>query len=189
MRIVGGRFRGRAIGAPVGRTTRPTTDRVRESLFDILAHGLGFDFTGTHVVDLFAGSGALGLEALSRGAADAVFVDTDRAALACIEANAALLGVTEAVELIRRDAARLGPPAEMVSPPAGLAFLDPPYAKGLLVPALAGLAEGGWLAPGALCVAETSHVEDFTPPDGFTALDERAYGDTRILFLGFDGDG
>ena len=183
MRVVAGSHRGRRLAAPPGRATRPTPDRVREALFDVLAHnayGPGAEALprGVAVVDAFAGSGALGLEALSRGAAHATFLETDDAAVEVIRANAAALGEVDRVAILPRDAARPGPaPA-----PCALAFLDPPYRSGLAAPALAALAAEGWLCPGAVCVVEFSTREDIALPTCFTAIDERRYGITRIAF-------
>ena len=182
MRIVAGRHRGRALAAPSGRDTRPTADRVREALFNVLLHGLAVEIEGAAVLDLFAGSGALGLEALSRGAAHAVFIDNAHAALEVIGDNIATLGERERADVLRRDAARLGaPPAGMV--PSAIAFLDPPYGENLAPAALAAALEGGWLEPGAICVVETRRGEAFTPPPQFVCRDERVYGGTKISFL------
>jgi len=184
MRIVAGRHRGRALAAPGDVALRPTADRVREALFNVLVHGLEVELDGATVLDLFAGTGALGLEALSRGAAQAVFVDMAPASLALIRDNVATLGEEERVQVLRRDAARLGaPPAGMR--PAALAFLDPPYGENLAPPALAAAAERGWLAPGAICVVETRRDEDFAAPEGFAERDQRSYGGTRLYFLEF----
>ncbi|MDP6175405.1 MAG: 16S rRNA (guanine(966)-N(2))-methyltransferase RsmD [Rhodospirillales bacterium] len=184
MRVTGGRLRGRAIAAPKGRGTRPTSDRARESLFSILQHGLGLDFAGQAVIDCFAGSGALGFEALSRGATSAVFVENNGAALACLGDNAEALDLARQVDILRLDATRLAAPPKGFAP-AGLAFLDPPYANNLIEPALARLAEHGWLAPGALCVGEMGRADAFSAPAGFEQLDERAKGETRLVFLRF----
>ncbi len=180
MRIVGGIWRGRSLaalgkGAPAEHL-RPTADRVRESLFNVIGHGCHVDFEGCHVLDLFAGTGALGLEALSRGAAEAVFVDSGRAAGRLIAANIAALGAEG--RLIARDAARLGANPGV---PCGLVFLDPPYGKGLGAPALAAAVAGGWVAPGALVVWEESAPQ--VAPEGFRAVDTRRYGDTHVTFL------
>lgn len=185
MRIVGGRHRGRRLVAPDGRDTRPTTDRTREALFNILAHAdWAPDLEGAVVVDAFCGTGALGLEALSRGAVRCSFLDTGRPALDAVRANVAAFGEQANAAVLRADATR--PPA---CPPTGqpctLAFLDPPYAKGLAPPALEGLARAGWLADGALAVVEVGEGDPLPPPTGFTVLDERRYGDTRIVFLSF----
>ncbi|SMH59308.1 16S rRNA (guanine(966)-N(2))-methyltransferase RsmD [Azospirillum agricola] len=179
MRIVGGRHRGRRLVAPDGRDTRPTTDRTRESLFNILTHAdWAPDIEGAVVLDAFCGTGALGLEALSRGAARCSFLDSGRAALDAVRANVAALGEAEVATVLRADATR--PPAGQ---PCALAFLDPPYAKGLAPVALAALSRAGWLANGALAVVEVGEGDPMPAPDGFTLLDERRYGDTRILFL------
>ncbi|CAA7624624.1 16S rRNA (guanine(966)-N(2))-methyltransferase RsmD [Magnetospirillum sp. UT-4] len=176
MRIVGGRHRGRRLAAPAGGATRPTADRAREALFNILAHSPLVALDGAVVVDAFAGSGALGLEALSRGAAAVTFLDSHPAALAAIRDNLKSLGETATV--LRADATR--PPAAVA--PCTLAFLDAPYGKGLSEPALAALAGAGWLAESALCVVEVAAAEDFTPPDGFTVVDERRYGAAKLVF-------
>jgi len=190
MRIIAGKYRGRRIDAPDGLPVRPTADRAREALFNILAHGgLSADGTspliGARVLDAFAGSGALGLEALSRGASQATFMDSERAALETVRRNAERLGETSAsVALIRADAAD-PPPAPA---PCTIAFLDPPYGSGLAAPALAALAGAGWLAPGALCVVELSAKEEPpAPPAGFSLRDDRRYGAARVLFLDYRG--
>ena len=182
MRIVGGRFRGRAIAAPPGAHTRPTSDKVRESLFNILAHGIaGFEIEGARVLDLFAGTGALGLEALSRGAAYCLFVEDNADARGVIRENVEALGLTGASKLWRRDATKLGPAAPMQ--PFQLLFADPPYGKGLGEVALNAAAEGGWLAPGAVCVIEERADIEPAIPATFTQLDKRVYGDTALHFL------
>ena len=187
MRIVGGKHRGRPLRAS-GGTVRPTADRVRESVFNILAHGpdwAGFD--GNTVLDVFAGSGALGLESLSRGARRATFVDWDRAALDGIRRNAAALGEARAITLLKLDATRLPPPPRLAETPAALAFLDPPYESGLAAPALGGLAARGWLAEGGLAVVEVAAREGLDAPPGYAVLDERTYGAARIVFLKLRG--
>ena len=163
---------------------RPTSDRVREALFDVLAHnaygpGAAALPQGVRVVDAFAGSGALGFEALSRGAAHATFMETDAEALRVIRANAAALDETGRVTIMPRDAARPGP----APTPCTLAFLDPRYGSGLAAPALAALAADKWLSPGAVCVVELAAKEDFAPPPGFAPIDQRRYGATRIVFV------
>lgn len=184
MRIIAGTWRGRVLanvgkGDP-GAHLRPTTDRVRESLFNMLGGGrFGDPFGGAHVLDLFAGTGALGLEALSRGAVSAVFVDDGRKALSLIKTNIRLLGC-ETGRVIARDATRL-PPCE--TEPATLVFLDPPYGKGLGQKALAAAVAGGWIADGALVVWEETVPQ--MAPEGFTALDTRRYGDTHVTLLRF----
>lgn len=179
MRIVAGRHKGRRIEAPSGRDTRPTADRVRQALFDILAHSPLVDLEDARVVDAFAGSGALGLEALSRGAAHCTFMEKDHKAVLCLQANIKALGAEGETALLRLDATR--PPA--APEPCTLAFLDPPYRKGLVAPCLAALAAGGWLADGALAVVEVGEDEAVEPPPGFHAVDERERGAARLVFL------
>ncbi|HUC61519.1 MAG TPA: 16S rRNA (guanine(966)-N(2))-methyltransferase RsmD [Alphaproteobacteria bacterium] len=187
MRIVAGSHRGRAIEAPPGLEVRPTSDRVRESLFNILAHGkfaADVPLDGALVLDAFAGSGALGLEALSRGAAHAVFLDQALAALQGIERNVASLKEQARATLVQADALKPPLPSKVRGDPAPrtLVVLDPPYRSGLAAPALAALAEAGWLAPGALAAIELEASEAFALPEGFTRADERRYGKTRIVF-------
>ncbi len=181
MRVVGGRLRGRGLAAPKGDAIRPTSDRTRESLFNILAHAYGDPVAGARVLDLFAGTGALGIEALSRGAAFALFIDDDAEARALIRQNIDARGLGAATRVFRRDATRLGPvhPLE----PFGLVFLDPPYRKGLAERALASLREGGWLAHDALVVVEEAADAGFAAPEGFAELERRTYDDTVIAFL------
>jgi 16S rRNA (guanine966-N2)-methyltransferase len=180
MRIVGGALRGRALSGPRAQAIRPTSDRLRESVFDILAHRFGDPVSGAAVIDLFAGTGALGLEALSRGAARALFVDDGTEARALLRANIEALGVGGVARIFRRDATKLGaaPPGEAFS----LAFLDPPYGKGLAEPALVALVEGGWLAPDALVVIEESADAVVASPPPLKQEDARRYGDTQFLF-------
>ncbi len=183
MRIVGGSHRGRRLVAPPGETVRPTSDRAREGLFNILSHGglaaEGIPFADAAVLDAFAGTGAFGLEALSRGAAEAVFVENDRDALAALRRNIVALGETARSRVIAGDATR--PPRATVS--CAVVFLDPPYKSGLAAPALTALAVAGWLSPDALAVAEIGAREAFLLPDGFALLDERVYGAARLVFL------
>ncbi len=181
MRVVGGRLRGRNLRAPRSNAIRPTADRLRESLFNILAHGYGDPLEGARVLDLFAGTGALGIEALSRGAAFVLFVDEGAEARALLRDNVETLGLGGATKVYRRDATRLGPVAPLE--PFSLAFLDPPYGKGLAVPALSSARAGGWLTDGALAVVEEATDAAFAPPDGFETLDRRAYDDTEFVFL------
>jgi len=183
MRIVGGEMRGRRLSAPRGRGLRPTAERVREALFDVLEHGLDrpAPFAGARVVDVFAGTGTLGFEALSRGAAHACFVERSRDALAQLSRNAGRLRLDGRVTLVCRDAIRLGRAAETCA----CAFLDPPYRSGLAPPALVRLAEGGWLEDGAVAVVEHAASETLAPPAAFTVLDTRRYGATVLVFLGF----
>jgi 16S rRNA (guanine966-N2)-methyltransferase len=181
MRIVGGRLRGRTLAAPKSQAIRPTADRLRESLFNILTHAYGDPLTGARVLDLFAGTGALGLEAMSRGAAFALFVDDGAEARALLRGNVEALGFGGTTRIFRRDATRLGVahPVE----PFSLAFLDPPYGKGLAETALASARDGGWLVPGALIVVEEAHDAGFKPPEGFEELERRDYDDTQFIFL------
>ncbi|MEN3975226.1 16S rRNA (guanine(966)-N(2))-methyltransferase RsmD [Emcibacter sp. SYSU 3D8] len=177
MRIVGGRYRGHRLAAPADDRVRPTTDRVRESLFNILAHRSPPVLDGAIVLDLFAGTGALGLEALSRGAARAVFVDQDPRSLALVRANVAALKAEALCEIVRADAARLAPRPLA----ATLAFLDPPYGQSLIAPSLAAAADGGWLAEGAFVVIELPAAEEPALPPAFSPVDDRRYGATRII--------
>jgi 16S rRNA (guanine966-N2)-methyltransferase len=181
MRIVGGRLRGRALAAPKSAAIRPTADRLRETLFNILAHAYGDPVAGARVLDLFAGTGALGLEALSRGAAFALFVDDGAEARAVIRANVEQLGLGGVTRVFRRDATRLGPahPVE----PFSLLFADPPYGRGLAEKALAAAREGGWLAPDALVVVEEAADAQFTVPQGFEEIERRSYDDTEVIIL------
>jgi 16S rRNA (guanine966-N2)-methyltransferase len=181
MRIVGGRFRGRTLAAPKSQAIRPTADRLRESVFNILAHGCGDPVTGARVLDLFAGTGALGLEAISRGAAFALFVDDGAEARALIRQNVEALGVGGVTRIFRRNAADLGVPHPVA--PFGLAFLDPPYGQGLAELALASARAGGWLAPAALVVVEDARDPGFRTPAGFEEIERRAYDDSEVSFL------
>lgn len=185
MRIVAGKFRGRAIAAPSHEGLRPTSDRVRESVFNILAHGIpGFELTGARVIDLFAGTGALGLEALSRGAAYCLFVEDDADARALIRTNVESFGLTGETRIFRRDATDLGPAGNMES--YAIAFLDPPYGKRLGEKALAILGDGKWLQPGAIVVLEERAGVAIDFPPLYSVIDIRNYGDTAITFLRFE---
>lgn len=182
MRIVAGKFRGRALATPGHEGLRPTSDRVRESVFNILAHGIA-DFTlqGARVIDLFAGTGALGLEAVSRGAAYCLFVDDAAEARALIRRNVEDFGLTGETRIFRRDATSLGPAGNLGK--YDLAFLDPPYGLALGDKALAALADGAWLKPGALAVLEERTGTAVTIPSAFTLIDTRTWGDTDVRFL------
>lgn len=178
MRIVGGQWRGRrlaSVGAgDAAAHLRPTSDRVREAIFNLLVNSQGLDLEGLAVLDAFAGTGALGFEALSRGAARVTFFDTGLKAQGLLQENARLL---DAAATIRSaDATRPGP-----GTPHDLVFLDPPYGKGLGERALAALAREGWVAPGALAVLEEG--AEIAVPDGWQIRDARRYGDTRVTFL------
>jgi 16S rRNA (guanine966-N2)-methyltransferase len=183
MRIVAGRLRGRSLAVPDGGATRPTGDRARQALFNILENGAfaaaGSPLVGVRVLDAFAGTGALGIEALSRGAAHASFFEQDRAAIACLQRNIARLGLGDAATIVSHDATR-PPPAHEA---CGLVFLDPPYQRGLIAPALVALQAAGWIEPGGLVVAELGKAETFVPPEGFSTLDRRYYGAAQLLFL------
>jgi 16S rRNA (guanine966-N2)-methyltransferase len=181
MRIVGGRLRGRALAAPKSSAIRPTADRLRESLFNILTHAYGDPVTDARVLDLFAGTGALGLEALSRGAAFALLVDDAAAARALMRDNVASLGLGGTARIFRRDATALGE-AHPVEPFA-LAFLDPPYGQGLAERALISARAGKWLTPEALVVVEEAADAAFKPPAGFEEIERRRYDDTELIFL------
>ncbi|MBN8553293.1 MAG: 16S rRNA (guanine(966)-N(2))-methyltransferase RsmD [Caulobacterales bacterium] len=184
MRIVGGQFRGRALSAPEGMGTRPTSDRAREALFNVLAHAAWApELEGARVIDLFAGSGALGYEAMSRGGAFCLFVETDDAARGAIRENAEALGLFGRTRVHRRSAIDLGVRPGSAGEAFTLAFLDPPYGKGLGEQALARLIEGDWLAPGALVVVERGADEIDLDAPGYALLDERTWGAARVWFL------
>ncbi len=186
MRIVGGKFRGRTLNAPPGRDIRPTSDRAREGIFNILAHSIDWNgFDGLTVLDVFSGTGALGLEAMSRGAAHGIFIDNDPASLKCVKANAASLGEARNITTLKLDATRLAPPPRAANAPLILAFLDAPYATNLTDQALLGLCHKGWLATGALVIVEASKDDEVAWPREFQTIDERSYGAARILFLKF----
>jgi 16S rRNA (guanine966-N2)-methyltransferase len=177
MRIIAGEWRGRKLVAPPGRETRPTADRTRETLFSMLASRLG-SFEALRVADLYAGSGALGLEALSRGAAHATFVETDRAAIKAIDANVEALNVRDRVAVRAMSAAAL-PAAE----PFDLVFADPPYAPGSGTAAAQAVVQAGWLAPGGWMAIETHRGDAATPPGGWEVMAERDVGRARITLL------
>jgi 16S rRNA (guanine966-N2)-methyltransferase len=181
MRIVGGRLRGRALVAPKTQAIRPTADRLREALFNILMHAYGDPVSGARVIDLFAGTGALGFEALSRGAKFAQFVDDGAEARALLRQNVEALGVAAVTKIFRRDATKLGPahPVE----PFSLVFLDPPYGKGLAEKALVSAHEGAWLTNDALIVVEEAAEASFKAPENFEDLERRKYDDTEFAIL------
>ncbi len=181
MRIVGGRFRGTHLAAPKSQAIRPTSDRLRESLFNILAHGLGDPVDGARVLDLFSGTGALGLEALSRGARFCLFVEEAAEARGLIHANIEALHATGITKLWRRDATKLGRCTPME--PFDLAFLDPPYGRGLGDAALAAMVAGGWMKPGALVVLEESADAPPSLPNDLDIVDHREQGETGLWFL------
>jgi 16S rRNA (guanine966-N2)-methyltransferase len=186
MRITAGRFGGRALTTPRNERVRPTSDKVRQAVFNILEHkdfGFPFRLEGGRVVDLFAGTGALGLEALSRGAKYALFIDDSAESRALIRENVEAFGLTGATKIWRRDAGALGQLDTLGA--FDLAFLDPPYRQDLIPKALACLRDGGWLNRPALIVAEAAEEEQIPPTDGFALVDERGYGDTKVQFLRF----
>jgi 16S rRNA (guanine966-N2)-methyltransferase len=181
MRIVGGRLRGRTLVAPRSQAIRPTADRLRETLFNILAHAYGDPVAGARVLDLFAGTGAFGLEAISRGASFALFVDSGAEARALLRENVATLGLGGVTRIFRRDATKLGEahPVE----PFTLVFLDPPYGQRLAEKTLAAARDGGWLAKDALVAVEEAADAGFKAPEGFEEVERRDYDDTQVAFL------
>ncbi|TKT69182.1 16S rRNA (guanine(966)-N(2))-methyltransferase RsmD [Aquamicrobium sp. LC103] len=184
MRIVGGEFRGRPLAAPRSSAIRPTTDRAREAVFNVIAHNFGGDLEGARVLDLFAGTGALGLEALSRGASHCIFIEESAEGRGLIRTNVETLGLQGRTKIFRRDATAIGDVGTIA--PFGLVFADPPYGKGLGEQALAAALAGGWLIPGALCMVEEASSAQFRPPAGFSLLDSRDYGDTTVTFCRLD---
>jgi 16S rRNA (guanine966-N2)-methyltransferase len=180
MRIVGGRLRGRVLAAPKSQAVRPTADRLREALFNILIHAYGDPITGARVLDLFAGTGALGIEALSRGADFTLFVDEGAEARGLLRENAVTLGLGGSTRIFRRDATKLGEARPIE--PFSLVFLDPPYSRGLAEKALLSARAGGWLARGALIVVEEA-ASAFLTPEGFVENERRRYDDTEFVFL------
>jgi 16S rRNA (guanine966-N2)-methyltransferase len=186
MRVVGGRLRGRVLTGPKSQAIRPTADRLRESLFNILVHAYGDPIGGARVLDLFAGTGALGIEAISRGAGFALFVDETAEARALIRENVAALGLGGVTRIFRRDATKLG--AAHPVEPFSLVFADPPYGRDLGTAALAAARGGGWLAPDALVVVEEAAKSGFAPPEGFLELERRGYDDTEVIFCRFNGN-
>lgn len=186
MRITGGTYGGRTLTTPEDRRVRPTADKVRQAIYNILRYHAfdgGFTLAGARAIDLFAGTGALGLEALSQGAVYCLFVDDDADSRALVRENVEKLQLTGVSKIWRRNATDLGPVGTGAGGPFSLAFLDPPYRKDLVGPALTSLLAGGWLTPGAVAVVETAAEENLPPTDGFTLCDERVYGETRVLFL------
>src|SRR5215468_10590693 len=181
MRVVGGRLRSRPIASPKSDSVRPTSDRLREALFNILTHSYGDPVTGARVLDLFAGTGAIGIEAISRGADYALFVDEGVEARALLRDNVESLGLGGVTRIFRRDAAKLGPAHPLE--PFSLVFLDPPYGKNLAEKALNSARDGGWLKPEALMVVEEAVDAKFKAPDGFQELERRTYDDTEFVFI------
>ena len=181
MRVVGGRLKGRNLASPSSREIRPTADRLRESLFSILVHSYDNPIEGARVLDLFAGTGALGIEAISRGAAFALFVDNGTEARALLRNNVEALGLGGVTKVFRRDATDLG--AAHPVEPFSLVFLDPPYGKGLAEKALESARAGGWLTSEALIAVEESVDAAFKAPQGFEELERRTYDDTEFTIL------
>ena len=192
MRITGGEFGGRMLTAPNDARVRPTADKVRQAIFNILAHndfGMEFTLSRALVADLFAGTGALGIEAISHGAAYCLFVDVSAESRALIRENVEALGLTGVTKIWRRNATDLGPMPAGSGGPFNLVFLDPPYRQNLLVPAMQSLAAGRWLSPDAVLVAEMAEEESMAPPAAFSLLDQRQYGDTRVAVFRAKGIG
>jgi 16S rRNA (guanine966-N2)-methyltransferase len=181
MRVVGGKLRSRPLKGPKSDAVRPTSDRLREALFNILTHSYGDPATGARVLDLFAGTGALGIEAISRGAAYALFVDEGVEARALLRDNIESLGLGGVTRIFRRDATRLGPAHPLE--PFSLVFLDPPYGKALAEKALISAFNGAWLKPDALIVVEEKADAELKPPEGFQELERRQYDDTQFVFF------
>ena len=181
MRVSGGSFGGRTLKAPSSQNVRPTSDKLRQAVFNILVHAYGDPTSGARVLDLFAGTGALGIEALSRGAVFTLFVEEAAEARALIRANVETLQLTGVTKIFRRDATKMGPLSTFE--PFSLAFCDPPYGKGFAEKAVTSAREGGWLAKDALLVVEESVAAKFTAPEGFKTLERREYDDTEIVFL------
>lgn len=184
MRIVSGTLKGRAISTPEGAATRPTSDRARQAVFNVLEHAAWSEpLRGMRVLDLFAGSGALGFEALSRGASFCLFVETDDAARGCIRENADSFGLMGATRVHRRSATDLGLRPGSTGEAFDIAFLDPPYRQGLCEVALERLLEGNWLKPDALVVIERGSNEPPIETLGYLQLDTRQYGAAQVMFL------
>lgn len=180
MRITGGEYRGRIISVPKGKDIRPTSDKVRQAIFNsLLQYGLP---EGAQVLDMFCGTGVLGLEALSRGAQFCTFIDKSPDSLRCAKANIKALGVEAQCKVIQKDSTRLGERA-LNYLPANLAFLDPPYRQELVLPALMAAVKHGWLAAGALCVIEAEKEHDVFVPDVFSMVARKKYGDTQIVTI------
>jgi 16S rRNA (guanine966-N2)-methyltransferase len=183
MRVVAGKFRGRTLKGPNSNAIRPTSDRLRESVFNILVHGYGDPITNARVLDLFAGTGALGIEAISRGARFSLFVEDSAEGRAIIRENIDTLGLGGVTRLFRRDATKLGDAHPLE--PFSLVFCDPPYGQGLAEKSLASARAGGWLVNDAIVVVEDAVDAEFSAPEGFDQLERRDYDDTSVVFLRF----
>lgn len=185
MRVVGGQFRGRPLASPRGEGLRPTSDRVREAVFNILTHGIpGFSLEGAKVLDLFAGTGALGVEALSRGATYCLFVEQDAEARGLIRRNVEAFGLSGVTRIFRRDATDLGTAGSRDQ--FTLLFADPPYGRGLAEKALTSAADGGWLADGAITVIEEAERSQLNLPPPFIEIDRRTWGGTQVVFARYE---
>ncbi|MEL7130331.1 MAG: 16S rRNA (guanine(966)-N(2))-methyltransferase RsmD [Pseudomonadota bacterium] len=183
MRIVAGKYKGHRLTTPSGRRTRPTADRTREAIFNVLSHAdWAPPLEGAAIIDLFAGSGALGFEALSRGGSHCLFVETEASARGAIRTNAEALQVFGTTQVHRRSAISLGPMPSKFKTAFNLAFLDPPYGKGLAELSLSCLAKGGWMAPDSMAVVETG-VDEAIRPEGWESVSIRTYGSAQIIFL------
>ena len=183
MRIVGGHFRGRALKGPSNQTIRPTSDRLRESLFNILEHAYGDPVRDARVIDVFAGTGALALEALSRGAHFALLIDDDSQAQALIRSNIATLDLAAQTRILSRSALKIG--TAPLGEKFALAFLDPPYHGNLAIAALGALRDGAWLAAGALVVVEDAANARMDLPEEFKMVETRLSGESQLAFLRF----
>ena len=182
MRIIAGKFKGRTLQAPSGRTTRPTSQRTREALFNVLQHGIEeFTLEGARVLDLFAGSGALGIEALSRGAGYCIFVDDALPARAALRQNIDTLGLGGQTRIFRRDATRLNPAGNLGA--FDIVFADPPYDKSMGIAALQSILKGGWLKPDGIFVLEERKTAEIVLPEGVEVLDQRVHGEAQVLIL------
>jgi 16S rRNA (guanine966-N2)-methyltransferase len=184
MRVSGGQYKGRSLFGPKDERVRPTSDKVREAIFNIILHAdfEGFTLDGARVLDLFAGTGALGIEALSRGAAFTLFVDDHLESRAIIRRNVEALNLTGVTKIWRRDATRLDARPPNAGEAFDLVFADPPYRKGLGASALSSALSGGWIAPHAVVVLEEASDQGLVDPDGLVRLDRREYGDTQAVF-------
>jgi 16S rRNA (guanine966-N2)-methyltransferase len=181
MRVSGGNFGGRTLKGPFSDKVRPTSDKLRQAVFNILAHAYGDPVSGARVLDLFAGTGALGIEALSRGAVFTLFVEDAAESRALIRTNVETLQLTGVTKIFRRDATKLGPRGAFE--PFSLVFCDPPYGKGFAEKSLASAREGEWLTKDALLIVEEAVASKFSAPEGFEILERREYDDTEIVFL------
>lgn len=180
MRIIAGKYRGRKLETPSDMDVRPTTDKMRERVFSMLQHARYPALHGAQVMDVFAGTGALGLEALSRGAAHVTFVEKSPKSIALLNKNIAAMKVEQDTTLIKSRATSL----QAATTPCDFIFMDPPYGRDLLAPSIACLLEGGWLADGGVIIAEMKSDETFDVPAGLTLIDERKQGIQRVVFLG-----